>query len=481
MPPFARRGSCLVTLWLFASALLTPGPAAAQVVATVVDTLLITGLSDDGTVACGNTADGLYEAARWTATDGMVRLGRSSVRALGRGAGIPEISRDGLSVSSSIVSSDSVVTQGIWTKGIGWVESMPPVPPDGGSLDESYGSAWGLSGDGSSVVGLYWRPQSSDGTAHASKWNANSGLIDLGSQGRDSRANGADFDGSVVVGWSASPTISVWQPTVWDESGLTVLSETILWCEATKCNDAGNIVVGDAVDTLSYALPMQTAALWVRNGASWDEYLLGVLPGTFANGSGFARGLDVSEDGSIVVGMNSYDTWNQTGFVWTLEEGMAKADDWFDARGVVFPPDFTVLEVTSVTPDGTVLGGWGRNAAVFGSPLQGFIVDLNVSTSRAPAPRAASVTLRQNVPNPFNPSTVIELDLAEAGPLRLEVFDVRGRLVRVLHDGPLGVGEHSFPWNGTDGSGQSVASGTYFARVTGRQGDGDSISMTLLK
>lgn len=461
---------------------LLPGAVQAAPSVAMIDSMFVTGLSADGTVACGNTTDGLYEAARWTSAEGMVRLGKSSVAAIGRGAGIPAISADGNAVSGSIVSSDSALTQGLWTKGVGWQETMPPTLPDGGLMDNEYGSAWGVSGDGLTVVGLYWRPDASDGTAHASKWDSVNGLVDLGSQGHDSRANGANHDGSVVVGWSASTIIQyLWQPTVWDADGMTVLAATNLWCEAWACNGAGDIVVGDAVDSLSYTLPMQSAAMWQRTESGWDEHLLGVLPGTFGNGTGHARGLDVSEDGSVVVGVNAYDTWNETGFVWTLARGMMKANDFFADQGVVFPEGFSVYQVTAVSDDGVVMGGYGKDPYDYSAPFQSFVVDLDGVTAASGTPRAAEIVIGGNYPNPFNPSTSIELAVTKAGAVRLEVFDVRGRLVRVVHDGRLSAGTHFLRWDGADETGRMVSSGTYFARARGEGAYSEAKPMTLVK
>ena len=146
-----------------------PGSAFAQASVTMIDSVTISGLSADGTVACGNSIDGYYSPCRWDAVGGLVKLGRSSGEAIGRGGGIPGISADGNAVSSSIISSDTLVTHGIWTKGIGGVEAMPPPPADGGNMDESYGSAWGISGDGLSVVGFYWRPGGFPGTAQLAR------------------------------------------------------------------------------------------------------------------------------------------------------------------------------------------------------------------------------------------------------------------------------------------------------------------------
>jgi subtilisin-like proprotein convertase family protein len=73
--------------------------------------------------------------------------------------------------------------------------------------------------------------------------------------------------------------------------------------------------------------------------------------------------------------------------------------------------------------------------------------------------------LRGNAPNPFNPQTAVAFDLARGGPVRVEVFDVRGRLVRRLIDGPLPAGAQSVAWDGRDDAGRDLASGTYLARL----------------
>jgi hypothetical protein len=86
--------------------------------------------------------------------------------------------------------------------------------------------------------------------------------------------------------------------------------------------------------------------------------------------------------------------------------------------------------------------------------------------------------LMQNAPNPFNPNTEICFNLERNGHATLEIFDVRGRRICVLHDGPLGMGRHTVRWNGQDGAGRPAASGMYFYRL--RAGDQIAVRKMLM-
>ena len=78
--------------------------------------------------------------------------------------------------------------------------------------------------------------------------------------------------------------------------------------------------------------------------------------------------------------------------------------------------------------------------------------------------------LGQNHPNPFNPTTNISFTLNQTGPASIKVYDVRGREVRTLLDRRMSAGNHTVTWDGTDGNGQALASGTYFYTMTTREG-----------
>ncbi len=72
-----------------------------------------------------------------------------------------------------------------------------------------------------------------------------------------------------------------------------------------------------------------------------------------------------------------------------------------------------------------------------------------------------SYRLEQNLPNPFNPSTIIRFDLPQAERVHLAVYNLRGELVATLVDGNLSPGAHAFTFNAN-----GLASGVYFYRVS---------------
>jgi hypothetical protein len=76
-------------------------------------------------------------------------------------------------------------------------------------------------------------------------------------------------------------------------------------------------------------------------------------------------------------------------------------------------------------------------------------------------------------PNPFNPSTKVRYEISAVGPVNLRMYDLAGRLVRVLKNGEVErPGLHEALWDGLDDSGRHVAAGVYVVRLeVGTQSD----------
>lgn len=121
------------------------------------------------------------------------------------------------------------------------------------------------------------------------------------------------------------------------------------------------------------------------------------------------------------------------------------------------------LGITSGTFDGIVLmaGTAAAQETVYFDDL--VLLETGGATGVDVIP--AAHCLLGAAPNPFNPGTTIRFDLPEAGPVRLSVFDVSGRLVRALVDESKSQGLYEAVWDGRDSSGKEVSSGTYLARL----------------
>lgn len=127
---------------------------------------------------------------------------------------------------------------------------------------------------------------------------------------------------------------------------------------------------------------------------------------------------------------------------------------------------WTAHEIIGTAPEGTA---FVRAYILFISPSllggAGWVDDISLyqigATDAEPMPAAQGITLYQNVPNPFNPSTRIAFDLEKAGSVDLSVYDVSGRLVASLFQGRLGEGSHEVTWNGRTNNGAVAATGVY--------------------
>jgi MYXO-CTERM domain-containing protein len=334
----------------------------------------ITDLSADGSVAVGNT-NGAFETFRWTQATGVVPLGRATVPVIGTGGGTPDVSWDGTQVSATILDDAGTrATAGRWSLGSGWQQLMPPTLPDGGTIDASWGSAWGLSGDGKTVTGFYWRPGQPGGAAHGLRWNDGTGLSSLGSDGRQSSGRGVNYDGSVIVGWDEDVNNGQRRPTVWVNGVKTVLQQVAIASNELRASNAdGTVVTGDLWNSTNNR---HQAAIWRFNSGNWVMQDIGALPGTLPF-SGSATAGDITADGSMLVGFNRFSGssfFDATGFVWTQSTGMVSAAQFLTDLGLSLPPNMQVLELTSISADGSTIAGIAVNTG--GGPNQSFIISI---------------------------------------------------------------------------------------------------------
>ncbi|HPR17973.1 MAG TPA: C25 family cysteine peptidase, partial [Candidatus Cloacimonadota bacterium] len=96
-------------------------------------------------------------------------------------------------------------------------------------------------------------------------------------------------------------------------------------------------------------------------------------------------------------------------------------------------------------------------------------------------PPVIANVLNQNYPNPFNPTTSISFEIAEANNVELEIYNVKGQLVKTLVKEEKPAGVYTLEWSGQDNHGRRVASGLYFYRLRCADKIVDTKKMLLLK
>ncbi len=74
-------------------------------------------------------------------------------------------------------------------------------------------------------------------------------------------------------------------------------------------------------------------------------------------------------------------------------------------------------------------------------------------------------SLKGNYPNPFNPSTTIRYSLKESGKVKIEIYNLKGQLVKTLINQTMPKGEHQINWNAKDDRGNKVSSGIYLYKM----------------
>ena len=447
--------------------LLAPPAHAAVTFEYLFDGVYVHDVSDNGQVAVGLDF-ATASAFRWTQATGVVNLGRPMI--YGK-AGIVGVSADGSRVAFGIGSIDGTyTTQGRWSQATGWQELFPPLIPSGGIIDGSYGSVYGISGDGETVVGLYWR-EGHGNRAHASGWKQATGPWDLGGMltGQSGRANAVNYNGSVIGGWVETPQ-GPWRPAVWANGSLELLTDWQLGGiagsgEVKAVSPDGNIAVGYCVNSDAPSR-QRAAAMWKRVNGVWGptQFLGWVDASEPEYGINIAN--CVSADGRIAAGYAATDgsPFTATAFIWTPETGVKDVHEWLATNGVFLDPNFAIQGLQAMTPDGQQIFGTGR---MLTPPYTTKSFRITVpATLDAPAPVAVSrLELSVPRPNPSRDFTRLEFSLATESDVDLSVYDASGRLVQTLLSGSQPAGRQSVTWNGRESSGRAAPAGLYFARV----------------
>ncbi|MCF7857967.1 MAG: T9SS type A sorting domain-containing protein [Candidatus Cloacimonetes bacterium] len=93
-----------------------------------------------------------------------------------------------------------------------------------------------------------------------------------------------------------------------------------------------------------------------------------------------------------------------------------------------------------------------------------YIVSFNEPGNNVP--EVTKTSLDQNYPNPFNPSTTIAYSLQNDGMAELNVYNIKGQLVKTLVNGEQPAGLYEAVWNGKDNNEKNISSGVYFYKLS---------------
>jgi len=168
---------------------------------------------------------------------------------------------------------------------------------------------------------------------------------------------------------------------------------------------------------------------------------------------------DMSEAGLIADSLRVYwKTSSAPSFSPIVMTAIAGTDSFF-AEIPAQPMGTEVLYYISATDSS---GRWEKNPYIGAPDPYSFDV---VPGTGVPEPVVERLAIRQNSPNPFNPSTKIQFEVPADGRVTLTVYSASGRKVATLIDREIPAGPHAVAWNGTDDAGQAVASGVYLFRL----------------
>lgn len=120
----------------------------------------------------------------------------------------------------------------------------------------------------------------------------------------------------------------------------------------------------------------------------------------------------------------------------------------FGLKGLVSPPNAGHAAGGAFTID----GGWG-----------GVLSTIGVQDPASQLP--SDFALLAPVPNPFTHSSTVSFELPRSGAVRVAVFDLGGRQVKLLVDRTLAPGRHRVEWMGDDDDGAHQPGGVYFVRM----------------
>jgi hypothetical protein len=339
----------------------------------------------------------------------------------------------------------------------------------------------------------------------ASKWTANGVALCTNSEWQNYPVVAVDSDGGAIVAWSDNRTgdydcyaqrVGSNGSVKWNPDGAPVCTAAgdcvnigilpildkaagIVWSDSRS---GANDIYAQGIDSTGMVL-LDDDGMAICDTVNAQNYPIGVPDGS---GGAFLAWVDfrggtesdiyaarVSSQGELVATLlrNYTAAWRPEGveISWTLsQEGAGTAFAVLRASGP--GGAFTELDARDISRSGMTFSFIDHSA----EPGASYVYRVEVSdekglrtlfeTDGVSVP-ALPLTLYQNSPNPFNPSTTIRYYLPESCRVVLDVYDVGGAMIARLVEGYRERGSHVARWNGLDGNGAQASSGIYFYKL----------------
>ena len=388
----------------------------------------------DSLVTVVGSAGQMYQSKDNGQTFNIVRVDMSNstdFTAYLRNGDIENVMAGGVFYRKSNVSTGAGYVAGVYNVDN---DTWTPYATSGYASDESYGSVYNISGDGSTLVGLAYNMYAPTTTiqGHAAVWTKD-GYTDLGSKfaniNRATRANAVSYDGSVVAGWQDN--WGPWYAALWTRSEDGNYTESLILADSTKTED--DIDWNDQEDQVDNLLGYCQAITADGKLVGGRGYSLSAVPGAWVYNRETKELKTLTEEDGTVAGISNDGTrvvgWEGTGanaWLWQNGTRVSLQDYATNTLGYDFN-GFVIMSVYSISPNGRYVTGYGMD----GMTPKGYVIDLDATYNGI---EKNNVQVKAAVyPNPVSDELHISLPYdAQQVPATISLFDYAGHTVKSM-------------------------------------------------
>ena len=273
-----------------------------------------------------------------------------------------------------------------------------------------------------------------------------------------------------------------WNGSGWETMGVARNTSWLFTSVPGMVEYMGQFIVGGVFNEVD-GVPIANIAAW--DGNSWRQFGPGLDGEVYRlavyQGDLIVSGSFLLEDGPANIARWTGESWERIGRV-TASGGPVLAN----VEGHLFIGGSLYLPETPNVPHGVLRWsgdsweplGSGTNGPAYAFQGHGPFLYVGGRFSSAGGHGSYSIARWDGLagpspapsffpaaPNPFRTSTLFRYDLPSSGNVRVVVYDLHGRKLRVLQDGPMPSGSGIASWDGTDSSGRQVAAGIYFVKA----------------